>query len=106
MKKAVLYWVSNQLFKYYLVNGGWSNWNAFSECSRTCGGGVKFRSRVCNNPPPDSDGLQCDPTKSTESMACNVQDCPCKFFLITCMQFNHKDFNIFVKHVDWNFYFF
>lgn len=59
-----------------ILNGGWSNWNAFSECSRTCGGGVKSRSRICNNPPPDSDGLQCDPTKTSENMACNVQDCP------------------------------
>lgn len=59
-----------------IVNGRWSNWSEFSKCSVTCGGGVKFRSRICNNPPPDSDGLQCDPTKSTESMACNVKDCP------------------------------
>lgn len=59
-----------------ILNGGWSNWSEFSKCSVTCGRGVKFRSRICNNPPPDSDGLQCDPTKSSENKACNAQDCP------------------------------
>lgn len=59
-----------------IVNGGWSNWSEFSECSVTCGDGVRLRSRICNNPLPDSDGLQCDPTKSSENMACNVKDCP------------------------------
>lgn len=33
-----------------IEDGNWSNWGEFSECSRTCGGGVKKRYRVCDNP--------------------------------------------------------
>lgn len=32
------------------VNGGWSVWTKWTECSRTCGKGVKSRSRECINP--------------------------------------------------------
>ncbi|KAL4235896.1 Adamts12p [Mactra antiquata] len=32
------------------VDGGWSQWSGYSECSRTCGGGVMNKQRMCNNP--------------------------------------------------------
>lgn len=32
------------------VHGQWSAWSKWSECSRTCGGGVKYQERHCNNP--------------------------------------------------------
>ncbi|XP_061173457.1 sushi, von Willebrand factor type A, EGF and pentraxin domain-containing protein 1-like [Saccostrea echinata] len=59
-----------------IVNGGWSEWTSFTECSVTCGGGVQSRSRVCNSPYPDSDGAQCDPSSANESQTCNMQPCP------------------------------
>ncbi|KAJ8017553.1 A disintegrin and metalloproteinase with thrombospondin motifs 12 [Holothuria leucospilota] len=37
------------------VTGGWSAWMD-SPCSRTCGGGVIIRQRVCNNPFPSWGG--------------------------------------------------
>uniref|UniRef100_A0A3B4XYZ2 SCO-spondin n=1 Tax=Seriola lalandi dorsalis TaxID=1841481 RepID=A0A3B4XYZ2_SERLL len=41
------------------VDGGWSQWGAWTECSLPCGGGVKFRRRQCDNPSPQSVFTQC-----------------------------------------------
>lgn len=32
------------------IDGQWGNWTEYSECSRTCGGGVSIASRECDNP--------------------------------------------------------
>ncbi|XP_039620349.1 A disintegrin and metalloproteinase with thrombospondin motifs 13 [Polypterus senegalus] len=56
------------------VNGAWSGWTAFSPCSRTCGGGVTFRRRQCNNPRPAFGGRKCE-GKHLEAKLCNRQPC-------------------------------
>ena len=58
------------------VNGGWSPWTSFSECSASCAGGIKTRTRQCNSPAPDPDGLPCDANAANETVLCNTVDCP------------------------------
>lgn len=31
-------------------DGGWGSWSKLSSCSRSCGTGVRLRTRQCNNP--------------------------------------------------------
>lgn len=42
------------------VDGGWSAWTTWLECSTTCGSGVKSRFRVCDSPRPQYSGAFCD----------------------------------------------
>lgn len=48
------------------IDGNWSEWSNWTECSTSCPGnvagyypGVQTRTRACNNPTPSADGLQC-----------------------------------------------
>ncbi|XP_071495093.1 A disintegrin and metalloproteinase with thrombospondin motifs 13-like [Diadema antillarum] len=57
------------------VDGGWSEWEPyFSQCSRTCGTGVRVRRRYCINPAPMYGGLAC-PGKTQEVELCNMEPC-------------------------------
>ncbi|XP_062609191.1 uncharacterized protein LOC134270936 isoform X2 [Saccostrea cucullata] len=56
------------------VNGEWSTWSPFSECSLTCGTGIKERTRSCTNPAPENEGLQCNGSGS-ETAPCNSGQC-------------------------------
>ncbi|XP_071128850.1 netrin receptor UNC5C-like isoform X7 [Mytilus edulis] len=41
------------------INGGWSSWNQWSDCSVKCGKGTKRRIRSCTNPSPFYGGSHC-----------------------------------------------
>ena len=61
------------------VNGGYSNWGEWSDCSSTCGDGTTTRSRTCTNPPPSSAGLSCVDGglgDASEKKACYDGPCP------------------------------
>ncbi|XP_024141209.1 A disintegrin and metalloproteinase with thrombospondin motifs 14 isoform X2 [Oryzias melastigma] len=55
-------------------DGSWSSWSKFGSCSRTCGGGIRSRSRQCNNPPPAYGGRDC-PGSSFDYQMCNTEEC-------------------------------
>ncbi|XP_034040129.1 A disintegrin and metalloproteinase with thrombospondin motifs 17 [Thalassophryne amazonica] len=57
------------------VDGDWSLWSQWSMCSRTCGTGVQFRQRKCDNPPPGPGGRNCQKA-SVEHKACEGSPCP------------------------------
>ena len=58
------------------VNGGWGQWEDWSECSRSCGGGTKTRERLCDSPTPAHGGNPCDGenagTDSCSNEACKL----------------------------------
>jgi hypothetical protein len=63
----------------FLVDGKWSVWTDWSPCPVTCGGGTIHRMRTCDSPPPGPYGLNCTGT-SDESMDCNLDACPGKYY--------------------------
>ncbi|XP_078352100.1 thrombospondin-2-like [Oculina patagonica] len=59
------------------VDGGWSDFGEWGECSVTCGGGIKERTRTCTNPPPAHGGKDCV-GNNKEEQECNTDPCPVK----------------------------
>merc|ERR1712203_834935 len=55
------------------VNCTWADWGNFTQCTESCGGGFKTRSRVIASPPLYG-GAACE-GDAFESVACNVQPC-------------------------------
>ena len=62
-------------FNYFIVDGGWGSWTAWSTCNVTCDSGTQMRTRICDNPTPVGAGLDCNGSDS-ESMDCNEPSCP------------------------------
>ncbi|XP_060626450.2 A disintegrin and metalloproteinase with thrombospondin motifs 1 isoform X2 [Anolis sagrei] len=57
------------------VHGGWGLWGPWGECSRSCGGGVQYSLRECDNPVPKNGGKYCE-GKRVQYRSCNIEDCP------------------------------
>nr|XP_043882163.1 A disintegrin and metalloproteinase with thrombospondin motifs 13 isoform X3 [Solea senegalensis]XP_043882164.1 A disintegrin and metalloproteinase with thrombospondin motifs 13 isoform X3 [Solea senegalensis] len=62
----------DELGSSVVVHGSWSSWSEFSPCSRTCGGGVRHRTRQCNNPRPAFGGNDCQ-GPDVEAELCHQQ---------------------------------
>ena len=58
-----------------LVNGGWSSWLNWNNCTVSGGGCISTRSRDCINPAPSNGGSLCF-GDSVESRVCNRNRCP------------------------------
>jgi len=59
---------------YVLVDGGWSDYGPWSECSQTerCGNGTMERYRTCNNPASDHGGAECV-GENVETENCDIK---------------------------------
>ena len=64
------------MVKYVLlqVHGNWSDWSMWSNCSVTCGVGVRKKTRTCTNPKPDRSGDNCV-GESSEYTGCFNEPC-------------------------------
>ncbi|CAG5105955.1 Oidioi.mRNA.OKI2018_I69.chr1.g2603.t1.cds [Oikopleura dioica] len=51
----------------------WSNWGDFGSCSSSCGGGMRSRSRTCEN---ETSTGKCTTGEATEESDCNTSPCP------------------------------
>lgn len=65
------------------IDGRWNAWTHWSECKASCGSraslitGASYRSRVCNNPKPENEGLRCQ-GNAIELIPCVPNDlCSC-----------------------------
>ncbi|XP_053163301.1 A disintegrin and metalloproteinase with thrombospondin motifs 1 [Hemicordylus capensis] len=61
--------------KHAPIHGGWGSWGLWGDCSRTCGGGVQYSMRECDNPVPKNGGKYCE-GKRVQYRSCNIEDCP------------------------------
>ncbi|XP_049335709.1 hemicentin-1 isoform X1 [Astyanax mexicanus] len=57
------------------VDGQWSEWSAWEECSRTCGQGNRTRIRTCSKPPAQHGGRPCE-GRAVEVIMCSIKPCP------------------------------
>ena len=82
--KLILYFTIDCAFSSLIVflnlgpntrNYEWASWEAWSQCSITCGGqGTKIRNRACV--PPSNGGFACPSSKETETATCEELKCP------------------------------
>ena len=68
--------VVSQLFLLttLLVDGGWSEWNSWSICSKPFGG-IQTRKRECTNPEPAYGGKHCDGIRALLRECSNMSSC-------------------------------
>lgn len=79
---CVCVWVSargnNSLHsRLFTVDGNWSEWSVWEECSRSCGQGNRTRVRTCTDPPAQHGGRPCE-GKAVDVAVCSVRPCPGK----------------------------
>merc|ERR1712013_717371 len=57
------------------LNASWAPWGSWGDCTKTCGGGVQYRSRDCNTAQYGGSSSICT-TAQTTSRSCNTIHCP------------------------------
>ena len=56
------------------VDGQWSAWGEYSQCTADCNGGEKTKVRRCDSPSPMYGGQQCV-GEDTQTISCNEHPC-------------------------------
>ncbi|XP_029669787.1 A disintegrin and metalloproteinase with thrombospondin motifs 6-like [Formica exsecta] len=71
-------------------DGGWGAWSSWSKCSRTCGSGVSYSVRKCNQPSPSRGGSYCIGDRKRHKI-CATNPCEIgapSFRDVQCAEFN------------------
>ena len=71
------------------TDGKWGQWGAWSDCSKTCGGGNQNRTRKCDSPAPANGGNQC-PGTNVDTFTCNQQPCPVGKYVLSPLIYIYK----------------
>jgi len=67
-----------------LVDGNWTIWSSWTECSSDCEDGITSRTRQCSEPLPRCGGRPCRGDNS-ETESCNRGiSCECWYDVSTC----------------------
>ena len=74
---SVLQFQLIKLLQTISVDGGWTDYSAWSDCTKTCGTGTQTRTRTCTNPAPQHGGADCT-GDAEETQNCNTHPCPSK----------------------------
>ena len=61
-------------FSADVVDGGYSDFGDWSQCSAECGDGTQTRTRTCTNPAPANGGADCV-GEASESKDCKLKEC-------------------------------
>lgn len=68
----------NNTASFFIVLAGavteWQEWRPWSQCTVSCGKGVEFRARSCNEPAVE--GIERCPGNYSETRECSSIDCP------------------------------
>ncbi|KAJ8310680.1 hypothetical protein KUTeg_012545, partial [Tegillarca granosa] len=87
------------------IDGGLSQWQKWSDCSKTCSVGVQMRIRFCNNPAPQYGGKNCS-GKLVETRNCTLNEtCPPGNALVTNLGFYiylAKQYNVDGGWTNWS----
>ena len=59
----------------FSVDGNWTDWTSWSDCSETCGDGSHYRIRHCANPTPMYGGKNCS-GEPLHGESCKLRECP------------------------------
>ena len=60
---------------FVVVDGHWSDWSPWTSCTKTCGGGFRWRYRFCDEPLPSGTGADCVGS-TRQNFTCNFAECP------------------------------
>nr|XP_012218605.1 PREDICTED: A disintegrin and metalloproteinase with thrombospondin motifs 6-like [Linepithema humile] len=73
-----------------VTDGGWGAWSSWSRCSRSCGSGVAYAIRKCNQPSPSRGGSYCVGERKRHKI-CATDPCEIgapSFRDVQCAEFN------------------